>query len=52
MEKYFEAKKEQERSYSEEDMAQSFMACWIKNVPCGIECKVSFKEWFEQFKKK
>jgi hypothetical protein len=33
-------------------MAQSFMACWIENVPYGIECKVSFNEWFEQFKKK
>jgi hypothetical protein len=42
----------QERMYSEEDMAQSFMACWIENVPYGIECKVSFNEWFEQFKKK
>jgi hypothetical protein len=46
------AKWQQERSYSEEDMAQSFMACWIENVPYGIECKVSFNEWFEQFKKK
>jgi hypothetical protein len=38
--------------YSEEDMAESFVACWKSNVPDGIECKVSFKEWFEQFKKK
>ena len=42
----------QERSYSEEDMAESFMACWKANVPEGFECKLSFKEWFEQFKKK
>jgi hypothetical protein len=39
------------RMYSEEDMAESFVACWKSNVPDGIECKVSFKEWFEQFKK-
>lgn len=43
---------EQEKMYSEEDMAESFMACWKANVPDGIECKLSFKEWFEQFKKK
>jgi hypothetical protein len=40
------------RIYSEEDMAESFMACWKANVSDGIECKLSFKEWFEQFKKK
>ena len=38
--------------YSEEDMAESFMACWKANVPAGFECKLSFNEWFEQFKKK
>ena len=43
---------QQERSYSEEDMAESFMACWKANVPEGFECKLSFNEWFEQFKKK
>jgi hypothetical protein len=43
---------QQERSYSEEDMAESFMACWKANVSDGIECKLSFKEWLEQFKKK
>ena len=42
----------QERSYSEEYMAESFMACWKANVPEGFECKLSFKEWLEQFKKK
>ena len=42
----------EERMYSEEDMAESFIACWKANVPEGIECKLSFKEWFEQFKKK
>jgi len=40
-----------ERMYSEEDMAESFMACWKANVPEGFKCKLSFKEWFEQFKK-
>ena len=46
------AKWQEERMYSEEDMAESFMACWKANVPEGFECKLSFKEWFEQFKKK
>ena len=46
------AKWQQKRSYSEEDMAESFMACWKANVPEGFECKLSFNEWFEQFKKK
>jgi len=41
-----------ERMYSEEDMAEAFIACWKANVPDGIECKVSFNDWFEQFKKK
>ncbi len=45
-------KPKQERMYSEEDMAEAFIACWKANVPDGIECKLSFKEWFEQFKKK
>jgi choline kinase len=44
--------KKAERMYSEEDMAEAFIACWKVNVPNGIECKVSFNEWFEQFKKK
>jgi hypothetical protein len=44
--------KSKERMYSEEDMAESFMACWKANVSDGIECKLSFKEWFEQFKNK
>ena len=46
------AKWQVKRMYSEEDMAESFMACWKANVSDGIECKLSFKEWFEQFKKK
>jgi len=41
-----------ERMYSEQDMAEAFIACWKANVSDRIECKVSFKEWFEQFKKK
>lgn len=46
------AKCQQEISYSEEDMAESFMACWKANVPEGFECKLSFNEWFNQFKNK
>ena len=46
------AKWQQETSYSEEDMAESFMACWKANVPEGFDCKLAFNEWFEQFKKK
>ena len=42
----------QERMYSKEDMAEAFIACWKANVPDGIECKVSFNEWFETVKKK
>jgi hypothetical protein len=45
------AKWQAERMYSEEDMAEAFIACWKANVPDGVECKVSFNEWFEQFKK-
>jgi len=41
-----------QRMYSEQDMAEAFIACWKANVSDGIECKVSFNEWFEQFKKK
>ena len=46
------AKWQAERMYSEEDMAEAFIACWKANVPDGIECKVSFNDWFEQLKKK
>ena len=46
------AKWQQERSYTEEDMAESFMACWKANVPEGFECKLSFQEWLNQFKNK
>jgi len=46
------AKWQAERMYSEEDMAEAFIAYWKANVPDGIECKVSFNEWFEQFKNK
>jgi hypothetical protein len=41
-----------ERMYSDEDMAEAFIACWKANVSDGIECKVSFNEWFKQLKKK
>ena len=43
---------QQKRMYSKKDMEDSFVACWKANVSEGIECKLSFKEWFEQFKKK
>ena len=43
---------EQDKKYSEQDMAEAFMACWNANIPEGVECKFSFKEWLEQFKKK
>jgi hypothetical protein len=43
MEKYFEAKKEQERMYSEEDMRQAFE--W------GV-AHITFEEWLNKFKKK
>jgi hypothetical protein len=46
------AKWQAERMYSEEDLREAFIACWKANVSDGIECKVSFNEWFEQFKKK
>jgi hypothetical protein len=46
------AKWQAERMYNEEDMAESFMACWKANVPEGTECKLSFNEFIEQFKKK
>ena len=46
------AKWQAERMYSKEDMAEAFIACWKVNVPNGIECKVSFNELFEEFKKK
>ena len=46
------AKWQAKRSYSEGDMAESFMACWKANIPEGFECKLSFNEWFEQFKNK
>jgi hypothetical protein len=49
---YEGAKWQAEKMYSKEDMAEAFIACWKANVPDGIECKVSFNEWFEQFKKK
>ena len=50
--KIYDAVTKEQQVYSEEDMAESFMACWKANVPEGFECKLSFKEWFEQFKKK
>lgn len=48
--KIYDAVTKEQQSYSEEDMLKSFMACWKANVPEGFECKLSFKEWFEQFK--
>jgi hypothetical protein len=46
------AKWQQERSYSEEDLMSAFLGCWLGNVPEGVECKLYFDQWFEQFKKK
>lgn len=46
----FGIKLQAERMYSEEDLCESFMACWKANVPDGVECKLSFKEWFNQNK--
>jgi hypothetical protein len=41
----------EKQQFSEKDMAESFLACWKANVPDGAECKLSFKDWFEQFSK-
>lgn len=35
-----------------QQMKSAFVGCWITNVPKGIECKVDFEKWFEQFKNK
>ena len=46
------AKYQAERMYSEKDMEEYFIAYWKANVPEGIECKLSFNEWFNDIKKK
>ena len=46
------AKWQAERMYSEKDMEEYFIAYWKANVPEGIECKLSFNQWFNEFKKK
>jgi hypothetical protein len=46
------AKYMQERMYNEQDMSEAFMACWKANVPEGVECLLSFKEWLKEFKNK
>jgi len=43
---------QQAKAMEKEQIIDAFIACWKANVPDGIECKVSFKEWFEQNKKK
>ena len=40
------------KKYSEKDVEEYFIAYWKANVPEGIECKLSFNEWFNEFKKK
>jgi hypothetical protein len=50
MEKYFEAKKEQERMYNEEDMRQAFNnGAWRWRMHSKVDI---FKEWLNKFKKK
>ena len=41
-----------ERSYSEEDMRECWMACLGFNKPDKFNSRVKFEQWFEQFKKK
>ena len=43
---------EEAKEMEKEQIINAFVECWKVNVPNGIECKVSFNEWFEQFKKK
>ena len=43
---------EQERSYSEEDMRECWMACLGFNKPDKFNSRVKFEQWFEQFKNK
>jgi hypothetical protein len=56
MEKYFEAKKEQERSYSDEEMKRAFKAGFSIGYGSpvnGLDSKDETCEvWFNQFKKK
>jgi hypothetical protein len=42
----------EKQQYSEKDMAESFLACWKANVPEGVECLLSFKDWLQKFKNK
>jgi hypothetical protein len=54
MKSKFRSKKEilkQAKELEKQQMRSSFVGCWITNVPNGIECKVDFEKWFEQFKK-
>ena len=41
-----------DKLFTLEEVMQAFIACWKANVPDGIECKVSFNDWFKQFEKK
>ena len=50
MEKYFEAK--QEISYSEEEVIQLVSDWTDYRMSEDTKSKVTFKKWFEQFKKK
>jgi hypothetical protein len=49
MEKYYHAKKEEERSYSEEDLKDAFQSGFTNGFNIN---SVTFDEWFEQFNKK
>jgi hypothetical protein len=51
MEKYYHAKKEQERSYSEEDLKTAFLDGWQLRDG-DLPFSKAMKKWFEQFKKK
>ena len=46
------AKWQQERSYSEEDMRECWMACLGFNKPDKFNSRVKFEQWFEQLKNK
>jgi hypothetical protein len=43
------AKWQQERSYSEEDMRECWMACLGFNKPDKFNSRVKFEQWFEIF---
>lgn len=52
MEKYFEAKKEQERSYSEAEVYTILMKFFLEEDRKRMVNPMMVEKWFEQFKKK